>query len=703
MRIPAEYIERCYAGWLGKIIGVRHGASTEGMTYQQLRDLLGEITYYPAEYNDFAADDDTNGPLFFLRALMDYTHTRDITAEQMGLTWLNYAPYEHGFYWWGGYGRSTEHTAYLNLRAGIPAPRSGSIAQNGAAIAEQIGGQIFIDTWGLSIPANPALAAEYAAKAASVSHDGNGIYGGQFVAAAISAAFVESDIRRVLEIALEQIPADCEYTRMVKDIFAFYDNDSEKNWHSCMNHIIANWGYDRYPGVCHIIPNSAVMVMSMLYGEGDFTRTINICHMGGWDTDCNVGNVGAILGVLVGLDGIEGRWRDPIHDFLAASSVVGCLNIMEVGDSVRMMANLAYKIADEEPPEKYRAFLRADKRFDFALPGSACSMRVRQPKGYEGVFHEDAIYESGNGGLRVPLRKMGYGNSRYVYYGTYYRPKDFTDSRYNPAFSPLLYPGQTISARVCAAEGTKLHACMYVYDGNTGREYLGEPAVLDGNNWTTLKLDIPALSGACIEQAGVKVTALPDTPSHAALYMDWMDFTGKADYTLDFAKERMEIWTAMHREVSQMTYLKGVWELNDGRLMGTCADYAEAYTGDIAWGDVEVTCTWEPAKLLGRTGFALRVQGAIRGYAVWVDRDGISIAKNDNGYDELACCALPDDCGDVLTLTARAVGNEITVSHNGRELLQVTDNHAPYLTGMVGLVLSDGGHADYDRIRVKVL
>lgn len=67
---------------------------------------------------------------------------------------LNYAPYEHGFFWWGGYGISTEHTAYLNLRNGITAPRSGSVEQNGSMMAEQIGGQIFIDSWGLVSPNN---------------------------------------------------------------------------------------------------------------------------------------------------------------------------------------------------------------------------------------------------------------------------------------------------------------------------------------------------------------------------------------------------------------------------------------------------------------------------------------------------------------------------------------------------------------------
>lgn len=68
-RLPVDYVERCYAGWLGKVIGVRHGAPIEGWSYGEIRKQLGEITDYPAEYHDFAADDDTNGPLFFLRAL----------------------------------------------------------------------------------------------------------------------------------------------------------------------------------------------------------------------------------------------------------------------------------------------------------------------------------------------------------------------------------------------------------------------------------------------------------------------------------------------------------------------------------------------------------------------------------------------------------------------------------------------------------
>ena len=194
--MKTEYIEGIYAGWLAKIIGIRLGAPIEGWTYEKIKNIYGELTDYPVDYREFAADDDSNGPLFFLKALEDGRHGFDLQAQDVAEALLNYAPFEHGFFWWGGYGISTEHTAYLNLRNGIPAPRSGSIEQNGSATAEQIGGQIFIDTWGLVTPGNPDLAAKFAKEAASVTHDGNGIYGGIFVAVCISYAFVEKNIEK---------------------------------------------------------------------------------------------------------------------------------------------------------------------------------------------------------------------------------------------------------------------------------------------------------------------------------------------------------------------------------------------------------------------------------------------------------------------------------------------------------------------------
>ena len=134
--MKTEFIEKIYAGWLAKIIGIRYGAPIEGWTYEKIKNIYGELDHYPVDYHEFAADDDSNGPLFFLKALEDGRHGYDVKAQDVAEALLNYAPFEHGFFWWGGYGISTEHTAYLNLRNGIPAPMSGSIEQNGHTTAE---------------------------------------------------------------------------------------------------------------------------------------------------------------------------------------------------------------------------------------------------------------------------------------------------------------------------------------------------------------------------------------------------------------------------------------------------------------------------------------------------------------------------------------------------------------------------------------
>ena len=144
------------------------------------------------------------------------------TAADVGRTWLNYAAEEHGMYWWGGFGNSTEHTAYKNLKSGMEAPQSGSIATNGATVAEQIGGQIFIDSWGWVNPGNPRRAAEMAAMAASVAHDGDGLNGARFCAAAIAQAFVAESIGEIVETGLSTIDPASTYARVARAVIDFH-------------------------------------------------------------------------------------------------------------------------------------------------------------------------------------------------------------------------------------------------------------------------------------------------------------------------------------------------------------------------------------------------------------------------------------------------------------------------------------------------
>lgn len=705
MTIPKDYIERLYAAWYGKLIGVRYGAPIEGWSYDSIQRIYGELDGYVVDYKDFAADDDSNGPIFFIRALEDYgLHA---TAEEIGLTWLNYAQEGKGFFWWGGYGVSTEHTAYLNLKNGISAPRSGSIAQNGAAVAEQIGGQIFIDSWGLVAPGNLTWTAEFAQKAASVSHDGAGIHGGIFTAVAISAAFVKSSIYEVIDTALCFIPQDTEYMAMARDVRDFWMSHPE-NWRECFQFVYDHYGYDRYPGACHMIPNAAVMLLSMLYGEGDFDKTLNICNMCGWDTDCNVGNVGTIMGALVGLQGINyDKWRKPINDFFAASSAIGSLNILDVPFCVRYIAKLAYQLAAEAPPEQWKAFVDGTAaKFGFDLPGATHGFRVRHTSvnclEYALRQTAETSYE-GNGCLSFHIHRMNAGDAVYLHHKTFYHPSDFHDSRYDPAFSPTLYPGETVSCFIKTPENLsgKVSACMYVRDEYENRGIRGETIRLT-DEWIRLELDIPAGS-ALIGEAGL---VLQTTPAEGwagtvHVYVDSFDFNGKSDFTVDFSKENIERWHGSHQEIGQLTTIRGIFGLSDGMLDIRCADYAEGYAGRYDLKDYRLKAVFTPC--LGdfhQVNF--RVQGVIRSYAVaLLAGNKLALLKNFNGYRELAAVNFPWEHGKEYTISIKVTGSQIEVSEGDNLLFTFTDNDKPYLKGQVGMSVRAGSHTRYRTLNIK--
>lgn len=706
-RIPGDYLERVYAGWLAKIIGIRLGAAVEGWDYERIAQLFGELTYYPAYYRNFAADDDSNGPLYFLRALED-KRGETLTAQDVGEALLNYAPYEHGFFWWGGYGISTEHTAYLNLRRGIKAPRSGSAEMNTMTVAEQIGGQIFIDTWGLVAPGNPALAADLAAKAASVTHDRNGIYGGVFVACAISAAFVEHDIRKVIETALGFIPQDCEYTRAVRAVLAFHDSHPDSGWRDCFQYVHDQWGYDRYPGACHIIPNCAVMALAMAYGNGNFDDTLNICNMCGWDTDCNVGNVATIMGVLCGIDAIDTeKWIRPVNDLCIRSGVMGDMNITDIPYGASYIASLAYQLAGEDYPVQWKEWLGSrihDCHFEYPKSTHALCVRSEGPYNTAHIFNTDEDAHTGKRCLRFFATRLQPGQQLYLYRKTYYWKEDFSDSRYDPVFSPILYPGQTVSGWVRVPEyGSDTWGCAYARDSRRDVTVYGEKVrLLHGAEWQEVKAEIPAMEGGLIDEAGFCLWT-PDEKVkkgyQLAVLVDDLHFDGLPDYSLDFKNEKTEVWSERHTDITQISRMKGRAELIDGLLHIGCDDEGEWYTGSSEWRDYTVKFS-----LIREKGcfqdVLVRVQGAIRSYAVGFDGEHLRLRKNDNGYRTLAeapCCPA---FGKEITVTVTVKGNRISAGC-GDAMVEYEDHDRPYLHGSVGVAVRDGSTALIRSISVR--
>ncbi len=117
--------------------------------------------------------------------------------------------------------------------------------------------------------------------------------------------------------------------------------------------------------------------MAMLYGEGDLPRTAEIATMAGWDTDCNAGNAGAIVGTFQGVQPGWDKYRKPINDFVVASGVIGTVNVVDIPSFARELTVLALRLDGEEPPALWvEDFERRGVRFDFDAPGSTHGFRT---------------------------------------------------------------------------------------------------------------------------------------------------------------------------------------------------------------------------------------------------------------------------------------------------------------------------------------
>ncbi len=659
-------------------------------SYERVRDTYGEVTEYLRDFKNFAADDDTNGPVYFIRALRDYG--LDCMAEDVGKTWLNYAAEEHGMYWWGGFGVSTEHTAYKNLKAGMQAPQSGAIATNGATVAEQIGGQIFIDSWGWVNPSNPERAAKMSAMAASVAHDGDGLNGARFCAAAIAAAFEASAIDEIVETALEQIDPCSTYAKVCRAVIDFHKAHPE-DWRACRAMLGAEWGYDRYPGVCHIIPNAGVTIMAILYGEGSLPRTAEIATMSGWDTDCNAGNAAAIVGTFQGLDPSWDKYRKPINDFLIASGIVGSINIVDIPSFARQLTVLALQLAGRDVPDIWRQDMtRRGLRFDFDLPGSTHGFRT---EGFNQISlkHSDERHvEKSRGSLEILLDRLERGQGGRVFWKPFYRRSDFDDERYRPMFSPVVDAGQTVRFKLWLdpwnGDGN-LRVAPYVRRSMSGKiEETGAWHVPSSDGWQDYEFIVPDGAEA-IDEIGISIEYFGRLKFLGRLFLADFTVSGPGRLEIDPRVETQE-WGA----ISRFTWNRGHWTLQDGCIHGHTAEDADMWTGHYYARDVAVAADIEP--LAGNSHLVTaRVQGTDRFYAAGFQNGEAVILRHDFGQTVLAHAAFEVEPGRSYAVELRATGRRLSLCIDGQQVLTAEDS--TFAHGMAGVRLGGAGRMAVSR------
>jgi ADP-ribosylglycohydrolase len=684
--LPADYAERVYAGVLGKLIGVYLGRPVEGWTYDRITATHGEVDRYIHESRGMplvVTDDDISGTFTFLRALPDHGNDPNLTPEQIGNTWLNYLIERRTILWWGGIGNSTEHTAYLRLKSGIPAPVSGSIALNGTTVAEQIGSQIFIDGWGMIVPGDPERAADFARRAASVSHDGEAIYGAQVIAAMEAQAFVEPDLDRLIDVAVSLIPTDSTIARLIADIREWHAG--EPDWRKTRENIAANYGYDKYIGNCHMVPNHALIIMALLYGGDDFGKSMTIVNTAGWDTDCSSGNLGALLGIKNGLAGIDNStydWRGPVADRMYLATADGGRAITDAVIETYQAVNVGRALAGEPPLAP-----KAGARFHFELPGSVQGFRGDHPS----VTLDNVAEQSRAGTRTLAVRWTDERPDSPVVATTptFIPPEAIAMPGYTLLASPTLYPGQEVRARLTAHPGNAgpVEARLLIRsygDRDELQTLAGSPEALSPGRDAILAWRIPPLGGAPVAEVGIAVE--PAEAGAGAVYLDWLTWDGAPDVELRRPDALGEMWRRAW--VDGVDQFQSRWadpyRISQNHGTGLISQ------GTADWIDYRVTA--DVSVLLARQGgIAARVGGMRRWYALLLCDDGMArLVKDREATTTLAEHPFAVELDRRYRLSLTVQGNRIMGEIDGQRMADVVDDSDPLPAGGVGLIVTEG-------------
>lgn len=292
--------DKVYACWIGKNIG-----GTLGGPYEGKREVLN-VEGFSTEAGEPLPNDDLDLQLVWLKAMREQGPS-NLNERTLGEYWMEYvSPY------WAEYG-----ICKANMTHGLTAPMSGHYKNewkhsNGAWIRTEI--------WACLYPADVNNAVKYAYYDACVDHGfGDGTHAAMFVAALESAAFVISDIRELIKIGLSKIPADCRFAKYINTVLECYD--SGKTWLEARNKLTDMALADEELGWFQAPANVGYAVIGLLWGEGDFKKSMLTAINCGDDTDCTAATVGSILGIKDGLSGIPSDWKEYIGDRIVTVAV----------------------------------------------------------------------------------------------------------------------------------------------------------------------------------------------------------------------------------------------------------------------------------------------------------------------------------------------------------------------------------------------
>jgi hypothetical protein len=298
--------DKIKGGWAGQTIGVTFGGPYEfkynGTFIQDYQPLVWS--------DDYIKKTMLETPGLYDDLYMDLTFV-DV-FERLGLD----APVDSFAQAFAHAGYKLWHAnqaARYNILHGMKPPATGNWINS--PHADDIDYQIESDYAGLMSPGMPNAASAISDKIGHIMNYGDGWYGGVYFGAMYALAFVSDDVNFIVNKALEAVPEKSKYHRCISDVIQWHQQYPD-DWHRTWFELQKKWSSDLACPKGIFLPfdidatiNSAYVAMALLYGGGDFTKTLEIATRAGQDADCNPSSAGGILGTILGYSKIPEYWK----------------------------------------------------------------------------------------------------------------------------------------------------------------------------------------------------------------------------------------------------------------------------------------------------------------------------------------------------------------------------------------------------------
>ena len=349
--VPAQLGDRIHGAWLGRCIGCLVGKPVEGWTAEAIRAYLAGGRAWPLEgyvpaiephpagapalkpswteatdgrIDGMPRDDDLDYAVIGLLVLERFGGAP--TTEGVVSAWREHLEIGKIF--------TAERAAYRNLLEGRTPPATATIRN---PYREWIGALIRADAYAYAAPGDPTRAARMVALDATVSHTGNGVAAAIWAAGLISLALSGAPPTESVILANRFVPAGTRLDRVLRLVTELHT--AGIGWAVARRRIAAETnGY----GWVHAIPNAAIIAASLLWGAGDFVRSVTLAVTAGADTDSNGATVGSAAGALIGAAALPARLVDPLHDTLRTSLPgMGTVAISELAARSHALASAA--------------------------------------------------------------------------------------------------------------------------------------------------------------------------------------------------------------------------------------------------------------------------------------------------------------------------------------------------------------------------